>query len=76
MGGGGILVGWGCGGEIRSNPIDLDCMGAAHRLAQWPGMLNMYQGREICTESRVESLKRCGFWIMHVEKTHSGRDLM
>lgn len=52
-----------CGGEIRSNPIDLDCMEAACKLAQWPGMLNMYQRREICTESRVESLKWCGFGL-------------
>lgn len=62
----GVEVGWNygwMGGEIRSNPIDLGCMGAARRLAQWPGMLNMYQGREICTESRVESLKWCGFGL-------------
>lgn len=51
------------GGEIRSNPIDLGCVAAGRRLAQWPGMLNMYQRREICTESRVESHKRCGFGL-------------
>lgn len=65
--------------EIRSNPIDLDCMGAARRLAQWPGMLNMYQ--EERNMHRIQSGKSETvwiflFWIMHVEKNHSGRDLM